>query len=102
MMLLVLVRCKAKSVAAQQKRRIGVPAMFITNLFLAAGKALADWRRRERAYAEMMALNDHSLADIGIHRSQIRALIYDEPAPARSASPTPSRERPHLAWRKPA
>ena len=49
--------------------------MFILNLLISAGRAVAAWRRRERAYAELMALDDRSLADIGIRRSQIRALV---------------------------
>jgi len=51
--------------------------MSIINLFIAAGRAFDDWRRRQRAYADLMALDDRSLADIGIHRSQIRALVAD-------------------------
>jgi uncharacterized protein YjiS (DUF1127 family) len=53
----------------------GVYVMFIVNLFIAASEAVADWRRRQRAYADLMALDDRSLADIGVHRSQIRALV---------------------------
>jgi uncharacterized protein YjiS (DUF1127 family) len=49
--------------------------MFILNLFLSARQAVAQWHRRERAYAELMALDDHALADIGVNRSQIRALV---------------------------
>ena len=49
--------------------------MSILNLFLWAGRAFAEWRRRERAYADLMALDDRSLADIGIHRSQISGLV---------------------------
>jgi len=48
--------------------------MFVLNLMISAWKAFADWRRRERAYDEMMALDDHALADIGIRRSDIRAI----------------------------
>jgi uncharacterized protein YjiS (DUF1127 family) len=48
--------------------------MSVLNLIVSAGKALSAWRRRERAYAELMALDDRSLADIGVRRSQIRAL----------------------------
>ena len=48
--------------------------MFVLNLMVSAWKAFADWRRRERAYDELMALDDHSLADIGIRRSDIRAV----------------------------
>ena len=54
--------------------------MSFLNLFVSAAKALSAWRRRERAYAELMALDDRSLADIGIRRSQIRALVEgDDP-----------------------
>ena len=38
------------------------------------GKATArlrDWRAREQAYAELMAMDDRALADIGIRRSDI-------------------------------
>ena len=48
--------------------------MFVLNLLISAREAFADWRRRERACAELMALDDHSLADIGIRRSDIRAI----------------------------
>ena len=42
---------------------------------IATSRAFADWRQRRRAYADLMALDDRSLADIGVHRSQIRALV---------------------------
>ncbi|HWD60407.1 MAG TPA: DUF1127 domain-containing protein [Stellaceae bacterium] len=49
--------------------------MFIVSLFAAARNAFAEWRRRQQAYAELMALDDRSLADIGIHRSQIPGIV---------------------------
>jgi uncharacterized protein YjiS (DUF1127 family) len=49
--------------------------MFIVNLFTAGRQALAEWRRRHQAYAELMALDDRSLADIGIRRSEIPGII---------------------------
>lgn len=49
--------------------------MSIVNLFVAARNALAERRTRTRAYAELAALDDRSLADIGIHRSQIPAIV---------------------------
>jgi uncharacterized protein YjiS (DUF1127 family) len=49
--------------------------MSIVNLFVAARNAIADRRRRQRAYAELTGLDDRSLADIGIHRSQIPAIV---------------------------
>ena len=51
--------------------------MSFLNLFFSAGNAISGWRRRERAYADLMALDDHSLADIGILRPQIHALAED-------------------------
>jgi uncharacterized protein YjiS (DUF1127 family) len=52
--------------------------MSILNLLISAGHAVSDWRRRQRAYGELMALDDRSLADIGIRREQIRALLDGE------------------------
>ena len=49
--------------------------MSLINLFVAARNGWAGWRKRQRAYNELMALDDRSLADIGIHRSQIPALV---------------------------
>jgi uncharacterized protein YjiS (DUF1127 family) len=49
--------------------------MFIVNLFVAAHRGFAEWRRRHQAYAELMALDDRSLADIGIRRSEIPGII---------------------------
>ena len=49
--------------------------MFLVNFLLSAGRAVADWRRRQRAYEELMALDDHCLADLGIRRSEINAYL---------------------------
>jgi uncharacterized protein YjiS (DUF1127 family) len=49
--------------------------MSLINMFFVARAALADRRQRRRAYEELMALDDRSLADIGIHRSQIPSLV---------------------------
>ena len=63
--------------------------MSVINLLLSVGRSFSEWRRRDRAYAQLMALDDHSLADIGVHRSQIGGLIdgvsmpSDAPAPIR-------------------
>jgi uncharacterized protein YjiS (DUF1127 family) len=51
--------------------------MSLINLFVAARAAIARWRQRQRAYGELMALDDRSLADIGIHRSQIPAIVEE-------------------------
>jgi uncharacterized protein YjiS (DUF1127 family) len=44
--------------------------MFIVNLLIAARHALAEWRHRQQAYAELMSLDD-----IGIRRSEIPAIV---------------------------
>jgi uncharacterized protein YjiS (DUF1127 family) len=49
--------------------------MFLVNLVAAAGHAFADWRHRQQAYSELMSLDDRSLADIGIRRSEIPAIV---------------------------
>jgi len=78
--------------------------MSVLNLLNSVREAFADWRRRERAYDELMALDDHSLADIGIRRSDIRAICEGSHA-ARSEAlvPFPSRgefgsPEAHLIW----
>ena len=60
--------------------------MSFLDLFISAGKAFSACRRREQAYAGLMALHDRSLADIGIHRLQICALA--EGARKRTEFPT--------------
>jgi len=59
--------------------------MSVINLFLAARNAIADRRRRQRAYAELVALDDRSLADIGVHRSQIASIVDNAACAARDA-----------------
>jgi uncharacterized protein YjiS (DUF1127 family) len=65
--------------------------MSVLNLLISARGAVADWRRRQRAYAELMALDDHSLADIGIRRSQVRDLCEGFYAPCPSPASSPAR-----------
>ncbi len=49
-------------------------------------ETLQRWHRRRVAYRELMALNDHLLHDIGLHRAQIPAAVEEslrnEPGPA--------------------
>jgi uncharacterized protein YjiS (DUF1127 family) len=75
----------------------GVPVMSIINLIFSAGRAFSEWRRRDRAYAQLMTLDDHSLADIGIHRSQIAGLVEGVQMPGSSSVPVlsyPTRGQP--------
>jgi uncharacterized protein YjiS (DUF1127 family) len=59
--------------------------MSLINIFVAARQAYARWRDQQRAYDELMALDDRSLADIGIHRSQIPGIVANACQQARSA-----------------
>jgi uncharacterized protein YjiS (DUF1127 family) len=62
--------------------------MSLVNLFVAARNAIKNRRQRQRAFDELMALDDRSLADIGIHRTQIPALVMSfEEAAQIEASP---------------
>ena len=49
--------------------------MSLINLFVGARNAWKGWRDRRRAYDELMALDDYALADIGIRRSEIPAIV---------------------------
>ena len=49
--------------------------MSFVNMLVAARAVLADRRDRRRAYEELAALDDHSLADIGLHRSQLDGTV---------------------------
>ena len=49
--------------------------MSLLSLIAVIQKAFAAWRR-EQAYAELMALDDHMLADIGLRRSDVVAGRY--------------------------
>ncbi len=76
--------------------------MSLINLFVAARSAIARRRHRQRAYGELMALDDRSLADIGIRREEIRAIVegyHEEPRAAAPvyAAATPSHRHAGLA-----
>lgn len=63
--------------------------MSIVNLLVGTGRAISEWRRRQRSYAELSVLDDRSLADIGLRRSDIPAVIegfYEATRPRRTDS----------------
>lgn len=55
--------------------------MSLINMLVATRNSFAEWRRRAHAYEELMALDDRSLADIGIHRSQIPGIVQGADRP---------------------
>ena len=71
--------------------------MSLTSLLVAGGRSVGEWRRRRQAYDELMALDDRQLADIGIHRSQIRALVAGKDGRRPAYEPEHARPREWLA-----
>ena len=76
--------------------------MSVVNLLVSAGRRFSEWRHRQQTYAELMALDDHSLADIGLHRSQIASLVEGYPAPQPASAPVPFPQPEKLARPKEA
>ena len=76
--------------------------MSIINLFISAARAFSAWRQRQQTYAELMALDDHSLADIGLHRSQIAGLFGGVGLPDPLLPPLPFPKQGKFVRRKEA
>jgi uncharacterized protein YjiS (DUF1127 family) len=71
----------------------------IANFLRGLAASAAERRNLRRAYAELSALDDRSLADIGISRSEIAYVLTHSPrqrGPATPAAPIP-RELRHAA-----
>ena len=69
----------------------------LNSLFGALTERFVAWRERERAFAELSALDDHTLADLGLRRSDIPMVVFSKPqdnlrsdAAASSATPANS------------
>ena len=54
-------------------------------------RAVRRWWRRERAIAELARLDDTMLADIGLHRSEIRSVVAEIDEPLRPSERRRSR-----------
>jgi uncharacterized protein YjiS (DUF1127 family) len=76
--------------------------MSLVNFFVSAGRAIADWQRRQRAYEELMALDDHSLADLGIQRSEINAYLAAGRRHSEISTAATARQEAVFGQRKPA
>jgi uncharacterized protein YjiS (DUF1127 family) len=76
--------------------------MSVVNLLMSAGRHFSEWRHRQQAYAELMALDDHSLADIGLHRSQVASLVEGYRVADPSSAPVPFPKPEKLARPKEA
>jgi uncharacterized protein YjiS (DUF1127 family) len=69
--------------AARLGRPSGAPVARTVGPFARLVRAVLRWRRRQREIAELARLDDATLADIGLHRSEIRSVVLDGDAPGR-------------------
>jgi len=50
----------------------------LNTIFGSLAERFKAWRERERAYAELSSLDDHTLADLGLRRSDIPLVLFDK------------------------
>ena len=50
----------------------------LKNVLAALATRFSAWRERERTYAELSSLDDHTLADLGLRRSDIPFVLYSK------------------------
>jgi uncharacterized protein YjiS (DUF1127 family) len=65
-----------------------------SHLFQGLARYFAEWRQRRRAFDELYALDDRSLADLGITRSEIPYVLAR--APERREQPAPQAAKQKL------
>jgi uncharacterized protein YjiS (DUF1127 family) len=80
----------------QRNNPIGDSIMF-TNILKGLTRYYADWQRRHRAAEELYALDDRSLADLGITRSEIPYVLSRTPDREARPAPQPVRSFRHAA-----
>ena len=69
----------------------------LASFFKGLARHYADWRQRRQAYDELYALDDRSLADIGITRSDIPYVLSRTPEPDTRPAQRPVHGLPHAA-----
>ena len=50
----------------------------ITSIFSALVDSFKAWRERERTFSELNSLDDHTLADLGLRRSDIPLVVFSK------------------------
>ena len=50
----------------------------ITSIFRALAGSFKAWRERERTFSELNSLDDHTLADLGLRRSDIPLVVFSK------------------------
>ena len=76
--------------------------MSLVEFIVAAGRAIAERRRRRKAQAELMALDERTLADIGLRRAQIAGIVYGDAEERHARGPAASAMRTRPARHRPA
>lgn len=70
------IEAQARSLRSEETARIaGVVGRFVANGFRTFASSISEARKMQRAYAELSALSDKELRDIGMTRSDIPAAI---------------------------
>lgn len=67
-----------------------------TRLFKGLAERYNAWRQWQRAYDELYGLDDRSLADIGISRSDIPYILSSRPEPAAANDSAATSKAPSL------
>jgi len=80
----------------QRNNPIGDNIMF-TNIIKGLARHYADWQRRHRAAEELYALDERSLADLGITRSEIPYVLARVPERDPRPAQRPARTIRHAA-----
>jgi uncharacterized protein YjiS (DUF1127 family) len=50
----------------------------LTSIFRSLVGSFQAWRERERTYSELNSLDDHTLADLGLRRSDIPLVVFSK------------------------
>jgi uncharacterized protein YjiS (DUF1127 family) len=66
----------------------------LNGIFGALAARFMAWRERERAFAELNALDDHTLADLGLRRSDIPMVVFSRHEDSYRASDAASNATP--------
>jgi uncharacterized protein YjiS (DUF1127 family) len=80
----------------QRNNPIGDNIMF-TNIIKGLARHYADWQRRRRAAEELYSLDERSLADLGITRSEIPYVLARAPERDQRPAQQPARTLRHAA-----
>jgi uncharacterized protein YjiS (DUF1127 family) len=88
----------AKDHRTRLLRRLGLALMAsLRSVASRRWRAYAAWRQRRAAVNELAALDDRTLKDLGLHRSEIESVVYRRDAARSQARAIPARRCPPAA-----